>query len=166
MQKSQNNTLFNALINVLSEHIFLLEKISDLEYTKPIFTLNSSTIGGHTRHMIEFLDLLLSSYNSGIVEYDARERNKTLENNTEFAVTKIKEILSKIDLPNKEMTLTHNSVDIITNFDRELLYNIEHCIHHQALVKVAVKELNIEHLVTDDFGVAASTVLYRKQNIS
>ena len=34
------------------------------------------------------------------------------------------------------MTLTHNSVDIITNFDRELLYNIEHCIHHQALVMI------------------------------
>ena len=51
---------------------------------------------------------------------------------------------------------------IDSNYFRELLYNLEHCIHHQALIKVAV--LQLEHLQIDaDFGVARSTIEYRKQ---
>ena len=53
-------------------------------------------------------------------------------------------------------------LNIESNYFRELLYNLEHCIHHQALIKVAV--LQLEHLQIDqDFGVARSTIEYRKQ---
>ena len=53
-------------------------------------------------------------------------------------------------------------LNIDSNYFRELLYNLEHCIHHQALIKVAV--LQLEHLQIDaDFGVARSTIEYRNQ---
>ena len=48
-----------------------------------------------------------------------------------------------------------------TSFDRELLYCLDHAIHHQALIKIGLKELQIADLVGDDFGVAYSTLRYR-----
>jgi hypothetical protein len=49
-----------------------------------------------------------------------------------------------------------------TNYFRELLYNLEHSIHHQALIKVAVlKNKNIQ--LCSEFGVAKSTIEYRTQ---
>jgi RNA-binding protein YhbY len=51
---------------------------------------------------------------------------------------------------------------IDTNYNRELLYNLEHCIHHQALIKVAVLQ-NDAITIDANFGVARSTIEYRKQ---
>jgi len=41
------------------------------------------------------------------------------------------------------------------------LYCLDHAIHHQALIKIGLKELQIADLVGDDFGVAYSTLRYR-----
>ena len=49
----------------------------------------------------------------------------------------------------------------VTSVDRELLYCLDHAIHHQALIKIGLKELQIADLVGDDFGVAYSTLRYR-----
>lgn len=67
---------------------------------------------------------------------------------------------------NKKIELEHvvdGELNLIeTNYHRELLYNLEHCIHHQALIKVAV--LQCESVKIDDnFGVARSTIEYRNQ---
>ena len=100
----------------------------------------------------------------GIVNYDLRERNKTIQTNTEFAIICIQEIQKNLDKPNKEMELHQiiegEKISITSNYYRELLYNLEHCIHHQALLKVALlplKKIKIE----SDFGVARSTIAYR-----
>ncbi|WP_276966992.1 DinB family protein, partial [Chryseobacterium sp.] len=134
-------------------------------------SLDDSTIGGHTRHIIEFLEILLNSYHMSQINYDGRQRNLELEENPEKAMKVITEILSAIDLPNKNLTLKqiagNISVEIPTNFYRELLYNIEHCIHHQALIKVAFKEIKMSHLLHKNFGIAPSTIQYREtQNLT
>jgi hypothetical protein len=41
----------------------------------------------------------------------------------------------KIEL---QQIIDNEEVRIESNYFRELLYNLEHCIHHQALIKVAV----------------------------
>jgi hypothetical protein len=53
-------------------------------------------------------------------------------------------------------------IRVESNYLRELLYNLEHCIHHQALIKVAVLQ-NPTILLSENFGVAHSTIEYRKQ---
>jgi hypothetical protein len=48
----------------------------------------------------------------------------------------------------------------LKNYFRELLYNLEHCIHHQALIKWLFYKMKL--FLWMNFGVARSTIEYRK----
>lgn len=156
-----------ASINTsLDELIELLNQLSDQEYSKSCFELSGASIGEHTRHIVEMFQCLNRNYDSGIVNYDKRERNALIETNTGFAVQMILDIKNSISRENRNLKLQQmidgNVVNIQSNYYRELLYNLEHCIHHQALIKVGI--LKCENVAVDDnFGVARSTIEYRKQ---
>ena len=53
-----------------------------------------------------------------------------------------------------------------SSFFRELNYCMDHCIHHQSLIKIALLEQELIYLVDDNFGVAFSTQNYRKGCVS
>lgn len=166
-----DTSIFGILHHILTDQQELLKKISTEIYTQKSQSLDGSTIGGHTRHIIEFLEVLLYSYDFGIINYDERSRKTELEENPGKAIQIIDKILSIINLPNKSLILTqtlgNRTVEIPSNFYRELLYNIEHCIHHQALIKVAFNDLKMSHLLTKNFGIAPSTIQYREtQNLN
>lgn len=156
-----------ASINTsLDELIELLNQLSDQEYSKSCFELSGASIGEHTRHIVEMFQCLNRNYDSGIVNYDKRERNALIETNTGFAVQMILDIKNSISRENRNLKLQQmidgNVVNIQSNYYRELLYNLEHCIHHQALIKVGI--LKCKNVAVDDnFGVARSTIEYRKQ---
>ena len=156
--------LIPSLHHSLNELIDLLHQLSDEEFCSKCSALSDASIGEHTRHIIEMFQCLEKFYDVGIVNYDLRERNKTIQTNTEFAIFCIQEIQKNLDKPNKEIEL-HQIIEgekiiITSNYYRELLYNLEHCIHHQALLKVALLPLkNIK--IESDFGVARSTIAYR-----
>lgn len=157
--------LFSAVKNNLDELLVLLQGLSDTEFSKPVKALGQATIGQHVRHIIEMYICLMEKYDCAIINYDNRERNKRIETDISYTTKKIayiKEILEKED---KELVLEHaiNNENVVTksNYKRELLYNLEHSIHHQALIKVALHEFgNI--FVNENFGVAPSTIQYRK----
>lgn len=168
---NKDESVYVILQEILTEQQNLLRKVSAKIYTQSIPSLDGSTIGGHTRHIIEFLEILLNSYHTNQINYDERQRNLELENNPEKAIEIISEILFSINLPNKNLmihqTVGNVSLEIPTNFFRELLYNIEHCIHHQALIKVAFNEIKMSHLLNKNFGIAPSTIQYREtQNLN
>jgi hypothetical protein len=158
--------LIPSINNSLDELIELLNQLSKEEYSEPCFELSGSSIGEHTRHIVEMFQCLNRNYNSGIVNYDKRDRNKLIQTNTDFAIQAILDIKDGILKENKNLEL-HQMMDgiaikIQSNYYRELLYNLEHCIHHQALIKVAI--LKSEKITVDsNFGVARSTIEYRKQ---
>ena len=145
----------------------LLLEIEDKDYAMRCTELSNASIGEHTRHIIEMFQCLTNEYKSGVVNYDKRERNKLLETDTNFAVEQIELLLSIIDKPNKELLLQESGVDelisINTNYYRELVYNLDHCIHHQALIKIGLM-LNFDYKIDADFGVAFSTIEYRRRN--
>lgn len=158
--------LIPSINNSLDELIGLLNQLSEEEYSRTCFELSGSSIGEHTRHIVEMFQCLNRNYDSGIVNYDKRDRNALIETNTCFAVQMILDVKNSISKENKnielQQTIDGNAVNIYSNYYRELLYNLEHCIHHQALIKVAI--LKCENVaVNDNFGVARSTIEYRKQ---
>jgi hypothetical protein len=158
--------LLSAIHNSLQELNELLTQISDEDYCHPCNELSNATIGEHTRHIIEMFQCLNSQYEAGIINYDQRQRNKLIQTNSEFAIAQIKEIQNALDKENKKLALQQiidgEAIHIESNYFRELLYNLEHCIHHQALIKVAIL-MNGKLVVNENFGVARSTIEYRKQ---
>jgi len=55
-----------------------------------------------------------------------------------------------------------NENQIKTTIFRELAYCLEHSIHHQALIKVGLLELNIASFIDETFGLAPATIRYKK----
>lgn len=157
---------FSTVKYTLEDLRDLLYQLSDEQYTLPINYLGNSSVGGHVRHIIELFQCLQDSYESGMLNYDNRKRDKQIESDPLFAVECINFIIKTIEKGNKsillEQIISSDCVRIETNYFREVIYNLEHCIHHQALIKVAAYQLeNIS--VKENFGVAPSTIEYRKQ---
>ena len=158
--------LIPSINKSLNELVDLLQQLPDNNYASPCTLLSKASIGEHTRHIIEMFQCLDSQYTSGKVNYDKRQRNPVIETDTQFAILQIKHIQNSLEKENKKMELQQiidgEVIYIESNYFRELLYNLEHCIHHQALIKVAVLESkNI--ILSEDFGVARSTIEYRNQ---
>jgi len=156
--------LIPSINNSLNELVALLDQLSDTEYAKKCPQLSNATIGEHTRHIIEMFQCLQNFYDSGLVNYDKRARNILIQTSTDFAIKSIVDIQNNLDKENKKIELQQiidgEEIRIDSNYHRELLYNLEHCIHHQALIKVAI--LQCENVQIDaDFGVARSTIEYR-----
>ena len=158
--------LIPSINNNLDELIQLLGQLSNQEYSKSCSELSNASIGEHTRHIIEMFQCLERQYESGVINYDERDRNIQIQTDINYAVEQIVLIKDNLEKENKSIELQQiidgEEIRIQSNYNRELLYNLEHCIHHQALIKVAV--LKCENvLVNENFGVARSTIEYRKQ---
>lgn len=143
----------------------LLDQLDNENYTCKHKELNAS-IGEHIRHIIEIYQSLLDNYNLGVINYDKRNRNILIQTSIKEAKYAIDEIVKSIVLPNKILILQQGMIatdfSIETNYFRELLYNLEHSIHHQALIKVALLKYPTIKLPVN-FGIAKSTIEYKKQ---
>lgn len=157
--------LAKSLQKTLGELMDLLNQLTDETYATPCAELSNATIGEHTRHSIELFQCLLSQYDSGKINYDQRERNVAVQTQTQTAIQALEAILQDCDKPNKSLELHQQydgySLEISTTYHRELLYTLDHCIHHQALIKVALHHTAVE--IDPNFGVARSTIAYRAQ---
>ena len=151
--------------HTLSELSYVIGQLTSSEFCSPLSVLSNSSIGQHTRHSIEMFQCLLKGYDCGEFSYDNRERNLLLETDIAFAQHHLKLICSEINLPNKSLTSTYNLgesiVQVETNFFRELVFNLEHCIHHNALIRIGVNDIS-DVTMSEHFGVAPSTMEYRK----
>lgn len=161
MLKQQLNTVLEQLAGAL-------DMISDAQYLSPIHILDGQSIGAHTRHIIELYRELEKGYPHGVVDYDRRERDQQIQTEKTAALHTLLMILKSPTLPNKSFVVLAPSMDpreegqpIGSSYDRELMYQIEHAIHHLALIRVAFRELGIGPL-PEDFGVAPSTLAYRR----
>lgn len=143
----------------------LLDQLNNEKYIFSHKELNAS-IGEHTRHIIELYQSLIENYDSGVINYDKRNRNVLIQSSIQEAQNAINDIVKKIELPNKKLLLEQGNIttsfSVETNYFRELLYNLEHSIHHQALIKVAVLKYRTIKL-PENFGIAKSTIEYKQQ---
>ncbi|MFH6996110.1 DinB family protein [Flavobacterium sp. FlaQc-48] len=158
--------LLKSIRHSLDELLGLLDQVSAQEYSKSCDTLSNATIGENIQQIIERFQCLENGYDSGILNYSNRERNNQIQTETEFAKHCIAEIKTGLKSENRvlylEQVISGLAIRIQSSYYRELLYNLEHCVHHQALIKVAV--LQFENKAADEnSGVAHSTIEYRKQ---
>lgn len=148
----------------------LIVNLDQEQYTKPLHSLSNASIGQHVRHIIEFYLCLSKGLKEGVVSYDKRDRDLRLESDiyfTNYTISKIKSNLL-FGRENKTFILEGDfssspefSSKIETTYFRELAYCLEHGIHHQALIKVGLQEMNLLNLIDENFGVTPATIRFR-----
>jgi uncharacterized damage-inducible protein DinB len=160
------------LIQEAIGHVFVqlqdaLVNISSSQYTQRSQRLSGATIGQHVRHVIELFFCLENGYTQGVVNYENRKRDVQIETDKTMAVALLQNLYSRIEKADTSLLLEFSgdassatAITISTNYYRELLYNLEHTVHHMALIRVAVTELS-DLVLPEGFGVASSTLKYR-----
>lgn len=159
--------LQNAAANILSQLDDVIAQLEPGDYCRASALLSGSTIGQHVRHTLEFFICLMDGMPQGTVNYDNRKRDKMIEEDGDFARKVIRGIADFVtSQPNNVALKMEASFGyepeapsvIPSNYLRELIYNIEHAIHHMALIRVAINEFCSYVTLPDDFGVASSTI--------
>lgn len=162
--------LKEACRNILQQLGDVVRQINDHDYTQPAVSLSRATVGQHLRHTLEFFTCLESGYQPGIVNYDKRAHDQLIEQDREVALGVLARVESFIDEKEKDKVLQlevgydlnqENFVTVSTNYLRELVYNIEHAVHHMALIKIGLREVAPYVELPSNFGVAASSVRYQ-----
>ncbi len=163
--------LLNACTTILNQLAHTIEQLKDADFAKPSAALGKSTIGQHTRHTLEFFICLEQGFKIGLVNYDKRAHDKLIETDKFIALNTINNIRDficgqKEDQPLKlEVGYERDSescLTIETNYFRELTYNIEHAVHHMAIMKIGLREVAPYVTFPPDFGVAVSTVRHQE----
>jgi hypothetical protein len=146
-----------------------LNQMDGDQYNYPCTQLSGNTIGQHVRHIIEMFQCLERGYQRGEVDYENRIRDKQIETDKGFATGLLESITEQISKENKSISLLTYYDDlrsepekISSNYFREIAYNLEHTIHHMALIRVGLREIG-DIAVDDSYGVASSTIKHRKQ---
>ena len=161
------------LINITSDTFAQLRHVIDQlrgeEYILKLPILDQSSIGQHVRHVLEFYICLSQGIGSGVVDYDSRSRNLSIENDPNYAniiLDELNNIFCKGKLEDTSLTnvIEFNGLSIASNssVSRELVYLIEHSIHHFAIIGIALRN-NFDHVnIPQNFGIAHSTTNHKQ----
>jgi uncharacterized damage-inducible protein DinB len=163
------NQITFAAEHILTQLKHAVTEISESDFTKHSTSLNSS-VGQHLRHTLEFFICLQHGYDMSVVSYDKRAHSTTLESDKHIALHTIHEIQHFVSSHPQDKALTlevgympdsDHCEKINTTFFRELTYNVEHAVHHMALMKIGLREVADYVKVPSDFGIAVSTLRHR-----
>ena len=161
------------LTNITSDTFAQLRSIIDQldkdQFSEKLELLNFSSIGQHVRHVLEFYVCLSQGIKSGTVDYDKRVRNLSIETNPNYAIVILDELSNVFCCEEIEDTALTNSIEyngVIleanSSVSRELIYLIEHSIHHYAIIGIALKSHFGDVKIPENFGVAYSTKKHKQ----
>jgi uncharacterized damage-inducible protein DinB len=167
-------------MNLIESNLQVLEDLKDFlcnidyaMYTNRNEFLYNASLGQHCRHIIEFYQCLIHQYQSGSLCYDYRQRQLLLEESPTAAADAISQIMDWLTqnpedqalnlsiCHDKESEADQNSMG--SSLYRELAFNIEHAIHHMAIIKIGAKLQNADFEIPAHFGVAPSTIRHYRQ---
>ncbi|MDO5510910.1 MAG: hypothetical protein Q4F57_09455 [Weeksellaceae bacterium] len=126
-----------------------------------------SSPGMHVRHVLDFFLVLQRDLNSGVIDYDKRVRNTAIEENPDSALSLVYESKNWLEsLSDHCCELQLNSPlhhqSLSSTLTRELLYLLEHCVHHFAIIRVFTERYFPEIMLHEEFGLANSTIQFQK----
>lgn len=170
--KPYHMDLSQAAIQVLRQAELYLPHLTSAQYTERPVLLQGSSLGQHTRHFIEFFECLLSQarHPGGEIDYSQRQRSPDLESSPEYALFRISEICAELPQLNSRHPLRLQCHDLCqgpgsntigTNLERELAYNIEHTVHHLAIIRIGLALVAPGLTLPEAFGTAPSTMAFR-----
>ena len=155
--------------NSLTEQLYsiqnLVQQLTTDQYNQPSLMLNNASIGQHVRHIVELVQCLNEGYYTGMIDYDKRKRDTRIETDRQFTLQVLQQQCASLPQTDKwlqqAITIGNKTQWVDTSYNREVFYNTEHAIHHMALIRVALKEMEL-NIVPDQFGVAYATLQYKQ----
>ena len=159
---------------LLRQALDLLARIDDRRYKSSPRGLAPHRVCGHLRHIIEFYECFLNGLVSTHIDYDARQRDLTLEKSLAAAATRICSIIDRLE---NEPALHYDNVlfvrmedseslnlpdpFLMSSLARELAMLSSHTIHHFALIAMTLRAHGVA--MDPDFGMAPSTLRFRER---
>ena len=161
--------LEKATLHIFKQLEDVLSGISPVQYKRPLEILHNATIGQHVRHSLEMFICLHAGYELQEVNYDNRKRDKALEENKDEAFDTLITLSNQINKPDKPLFVCQQNWEdddkpesYHSSYYRELVYCLEHAVHHMAIIKIGLKIAAPALELPEGFGVAASTLKYKK----
>ncbi len=123
-----------------------------------------ASVGAHVRHVLEHYDQLINDQ-EGLIDYDRRPRDQTLESCPKTAASRIHQIATALtELTNAAVRIRHRPefgpedcfFDIDSTIERELAFLLSHTIHHMAMMAQRARQSGVE--AQAGFGVMPSTL--------
>jgi len=160
-----------ACLSILHQLTHVTRQIDAGDFHRPAMTLGNATLGQHIRHTLEFFICLEEGFEPGIVNYDKRNHDAMIEADKFLALAVIERVHDFISSQIEDRPLilevcygesSEAISSMATNYVRELTYNIEHAVHHMAIMKIGLREIAPYVEIPSDFGIAASTLRFRQ----
>lgn len=169
--QNQLETIIEANVALLRQGARIVSEIDHRLFTKVVPGIPSLRIGAHIRHVLDFYECFLAGVALGLVDYEARPRNRNIERNREDALRAIDAVASRL-LARRSSIAADEPVwvrpedapdsgePMLSTVARELQVLASHTVHHYALIAVTLQALG--QPVDASFGVAPSTLRYRE----
>jgi uncharacterized damage-inducible protein DinB len=155
-----------ALTRSLMAIVELLERTGDETYLwKPPGGVSGS-IGAHVRHVLDHVDVLTERPRPQVLSYDYRVRNTRIEQSRLAGIAALQLAAARLDdltdgpvdqVLTLEAMLEHGQapVAVTTSLARELVFALQHTIHHQAIIAVLLQQVGVR--TPARFGYAPAT---------
>ncbi len=155
--------LIEANIEAIDQALELIRSISDDQYRDRVN--GRSQPGAHIRHILDHYQSLRDGCCSGTTDYDCRRRQSAVETERSIAVQELvgtKQWLESLELVSNRVSVKSEislgaccSVTIDSDTQRELLYVLNHTVHHIAYVSLLLQFNGVS--VSETMGMAPAT---------
>lgn len=157
-------------VDVLDQLDLLVRSLSTEAYAKPCPRVFGSSVGKHTRHVLDHFAALLATGPASadrLVDYDHRERETRVESDPGHAraeIRRLRDALSATNASEGHQPVTVRAMvgcdgrcaDLASTFARELAFASHHAFHHQAMIRLIAEDLDAP--IDPAFGKAPSTL--------
>ena len=157
--------MIDAIEKNLQRGIKLLNSISDQQYSNATIPPYYSSIGCNMRHVLDAFTCIFNGLDSKVVDFSDRERNCTVEQNTEAGIAYFNTTIKKLHaLKEADFEIIISVSDDLGTGKTTANYTLasaliqahSHAIHHFASVGFIIHQLGIE-LPDADFGYNPTT---------
>ena len=167
---SSESLLIDGCIQCIEQCEQILEMVSQEVYVDT--SRGSSSIAAHIRHILDRFSSFFCGLPAAAIDYDKRKRDKEIEHNLEAACFALATIARRVEqlkqapfakdlIIVKESVLPSSpAVEISSTIEREMMGLITHSIPHLSVIALQAKAFG--YPLNDDFGKAASTLVYER----
>lgn len=165
--------MLDSQLEIVQQAKQFLSDISDLDYSSTLKPHLSGSAGKHMRHILDHYQALMIGHETGLVDYNKRDRFSQVETDSAAALYQwsiIETWLAHVCTLPSETTikvLSETSIEHIeyaqvpSTLARELVFVSSHAIHHFSLLAVISSLLGKP--CAENFGIAPATATFLRQ---